>query len=1378
MKAVGFDFGSVYTRGVLLENEKITSFRLYRRKGPDDLDAVAAFFREIGQRFPGEKFRLGITGIASNTRPPEQVIVSNPVSAVASGARFLGFTGQNIIEIGGQNSKLIVLDAGTGNIKEFAMNDACAAGSGMFIEQQAGRLQVSIDEFSRLADAGERNVAIAGRCAVFAKSDMIHMQQKGVKVADLASGLCKAIIRNCQAMLLKGRDLDPPVMLAGGCAANSGIVKAFRDIHPGMGAGNVFVSPFPGLEGAIGAAVIASRSQVEELTAEAVLKLLFELTANSHKESATLAPLKKLPFKKVFEPETGSDVPVEGYLGIDVGSVSTDLAVLDREGELISSVYLPTRGKPVEVLREGLAIIKGRFNGGLKVLGCGSTGSGRHLAGKILGADIVKNEITCQFLGVQHYLPDVDTIFEIGGQDSKFISVRNGSIEDFLMNKVCAAGTGSFLEEQAGEMGISIFGEFEELAFASSAPVDLGSHCTVFMETEIVGAMQQGKPLADICAGLAYSIVRNYLEKVVGSRPIGRRIAFQGGVASNAAVRAAFEQILQKPVVVMPYNRVSGAIGAAIAARNHIADRPSVFRGLDCTDDAVITTFHCSKCSNNCEVSLIEQGGEKIFYGDTCERYTSTGGLAAAECSLPNLAAEYIKGCEAYFTGREPGPVIIGVPRASTLVGYLPFWATFFAEIGCTPLLSDSTTENTLAQGLKYLPSSVCLPVKLMAGHVASLQAWKPEFIFLPSIMHLQGDDPEHSYACPYAMALPFMINIRSRVRFLSPVISLNDENAFAEGFAPCLADLKVSEEKVKAAYRAAMLENKQFHERMRRRAAELIAGSDYSYVFAVIGKPYNLFDQYLNMGLFERLRRSGVLAVPLPMLPLDLGGIVCQLPWELSARIFQAAAACAGTDNIFPLLTSNYGCAPDAFTFRQLEPLLSNKPHLLVEFDEHRGEAGLVTRLEAFLDQLENAGKPVIEMPEPARRPVSVALVPKLNAKVCMPYWSDYVFAFAGIWEHHGYRVEILPVPDQSVRILGEKHSLGKECSPYAMIVGDLMQLHQKNPVGELIYHFPGVTFPCLLNQYGNSIQVLIKDLGISNIRLSSLNGSELARAFGIAEMQVLYEGLLAIDVLVKAACEIRPYEKTAGMTGELHHQNLLRIREGIARGNVLPGLDESLRALMAVPVDRSRKRPLVGIAGDLYTKVNEVANNNLFKWLEEQGFEVWPSPSQVDLLDCSIYSSFRQSLAKFEFARIIENGMVALRAMLGAWKVRNAVGKRVVHLEEPGYNDILRLAQPYMNNSQHELLLVNIAKIMDFVERGAHGVINAICFNCMVGNASAAIIEKIRQDHSLIPIITAVYSGSENPGRQMQLEAFASQVKDRFEISNSNSRSQYCGL
>ncbi|MCX7959616.1 MAG: acyl-CoA dehydratase activase, partial [Deltaproteobacteria bacterium] len=452
----------------------------------------------------------------------------------------------------------------------FFTNESCAAGTGSFIEQQAKRLDLSVEKLSEISASAKRYARIAGRCSVFAKSDMIHLQQKGTPLEEIAYGLCVAIVRNAMGTLLKGSEVPLPAVIAGGCARNDGIVRAFNELIFEKKGKKIIKSSLPGLEAAIGSVLNAFQINATGVSADEIIGYFSKVIFGRQKCEKLLRYDVLKPHnesEKCIEPDGVFEDKVEGYIGVDVGSVSTDMVVLDNDLNVISAVYLPTRSRPVEAVYEGIEIIKSRFKGGLEVKGCGTTGSGRYLAARLLNADVIKNEITCQSLGAVLFFPEVDTIFEIGGQDSKFISVKEGNVIDFRMNKICSAGTGSFLEEQALELGIRIKDEFSDYAFSSGKPLDLGSRCTVFMETEVVNALKRNQSLSDIASGLAYSIARNYLDKVAHQKKIGNNILFQGGVASNRAVIAAFENILGKKIKINPYNRISGAIGAAYAAK-------------------------------------------------------------------------------------------------------------------------------------------------------------------------------------------------------------------------------------------------------------------------------------------------------------------------------------------------------------------------------------------------------------------------------------------------------------------------------------------------------------------------------------------------------------------------------------------------------------------------------------------------------------------------------------------------------------------------------------------------------------------------------------------------------------------------------------------
>lgn len=1354
------DFGSAFFKGVVIENGGI-KFHFYK-KDADTRKVLGDFLSRVSELYPGETFKVGVSGSGVEFRD-SPVYKVNEIIALSAGVSFLRPGTRSIIEIGAQTSKFVLLK--NGMVSEFSTNELCAAGTGSFIEQQAKRLKLSLEELSALTLKAKRAAKIAGRCSVFAKSDMIHLQQKGTPLEEIAYGLCMAIARNSWVSLLKGRELALPLVIAGGCARNSGIMKAFTEILKLREGKGIFPSNIPGMEVAIGAAMEAERGACHAMTLEELRK---EISGIVEKSKGTSLYFKRGLLERCGqrkeEPRMVFYEEKEGYIGIDIGSVSTNFAVLDKEGNVISSVYLPTKGRPVEVLLEGLSILRERFKGGLKVLGCGTTGSGRYLAEKLVGADVVKNEITCQALGTKHFFKDVDTIFEIGGQDSKYIFLKDGKIEDFTMNKICAAGTGSFLEEQSEQLGINIFTDFARLAFASNQPVSLSSRCTVFMESEVSTAKKKGIPLQDICAGLAYAIAENYLEKVVERRKIGKMIVFQGGVASNQAVVSAFEAILRRKIEVHPYNRISGAIGAAIAAKLYKRKGGSRFRGFEIKVDPRIRTFECKACPNYCEVSVIKIDGQKVFFGDACERFSSKD-TEKLKKTVPDLAEEYITSYERYFKKAEGEKGEIGIPRASSLIGFLPFWATFFTELGFKPILSGHSNEEILIKGVRNLPVGACLPVKLTAGHVVSLLEQGVDYVFIPAVLTLPGDDRRRAYGCPYTQSIPFMIKL-SPENFISPVVIMDSgEEEFAKSFERHFSKLRVSKEDVINGYRKAREAQQNFELKLKRRGKELLS-SEAKYKFAVLGRPYNLFDSYLNLNLFAHLKRLSTIAIPINYLPFDLQGLDSDLPWKFSSDILKTAKKLREYDGIFPIIVSNFGCGPDAFTLKQLEEALEDKPHLFLEFDEHRGEAGLITRLEAFLDRIETGerkeGKKAMFVMSAEIEEVSDEILK--GRKIYLPYFADHVYAFSGALKFAGYQVEVLSPPDDETRELGELYSSGKECHAYSELLGDLVKLSRRER-GEAIFFFPGTKIPCLLNQYGNGMRLFLKNHGIKNIKIYTPFTENFIRIVKMEGAERFYRGVLSIDLLVKASCNIRPYETEKGATDKIHSQNLLEMERAIESGDIIETLKRSLQRLNQINRKDRPRRPIVGIAGDVYTRVNPYANNDLFRHLEERGLEVWPSPFEIDIIDFGIARSFMESLASFDLERVIISGGLLLKRAIEVWKIRRAVSGKMERFKEPGYREVLKLASPYMWNEENEILLLNIAKIVDFARGGADGIINAMCFNCMMGTVSAAIIEKIKRDYQDLPIITLVYSGSEHPSLRTSIDAFIEQVKKRAE-------------
>ncbi|MCK5694374.1 MAG: hypothetical protein KAI08_16030, partial [Bacteroidales bacterium] len=534
-----FDIGSISINTVVMDNDGKVIEERYDYNHGKPFDKLKEILDELEQRYSRDQFgHISCTGtggklaaeLVGGTYVNEIVAQSTSVSRLHPEVR-------TIIEMGGEDSKLIFMDEVDGNnsrLSDFELNTLCAAGTGSFLDQQANRIGISIEnEFGELSLMSEDPPRIAGRCSVFAKSDMIHLQQIATPVHDIVAGLCFAVARNFISSLGRGKTIKFPVMFQGGVSSNIGMVRAFRDLL-GTKDSELLIPEHNTSMGAIGAVLNHLEEGKEEKTGEKAAYLgTGELDKHIHGEKSRgksfepLTPPEMDIRKEVYQiPE--SDKPYEVYLGLDIGSLSTNVVLIDDQNRVIARRYLPTASKPLEAIRRGMSEIYEEIGSRVVVKGAGTTGSGRYLTGDFIGADLIRNEITAQATAAIVFDPKVDTIFEIGGQDSKYISIDNGVVVDFEMNKVCAAGTGSFLEEQAEKLDINIIEEFGDMALGACNPAGLGDRCTVFMESDLNAFQQKGVEKENLVGGLAYSIVHNYIQKVVRKKRIGEHILFQG----------------------------------------------------------------------------------------------------------------------------------------------------------------------------------------------------------------------------------------------------------------------------------------------------------------------------------------------------------------------------------------------------------------------------------------------------------------------------------------------------------------------------------------------------------------------------------------------------------------------------------------------------------------------------------------------------------------------------------------------------------------------------------------------------------------------------------------------------------------------------------
>jgi predicted CoA-substrate-specific enzyme activase len=816
--------------------------------------------------------------------------------------------------------------------------------------------------------------SIAGRCSVFAKSDMIHAQQKGYEPPEVLRGLCDAVMRNFKGTIAKGKVIDPPVAFIGGVAANDGAVRSLREAF-GLDDGQLFIPEYHASIGAVGAALI--EADIEAARDEAVLGLdvdrlpatAFPLTEPLSMDRVVL--LRDMAKPYAFEDDTEV---VDAYMGIDIGSVSTNLVVINDEGEVIKEIYTKTDARPVEVVTKGLSDIHEEIGARINLLGVGTTGSGRELIGELTGADIITDEITAHKTGADFIGRKIgkqcDTIFEIGGQDSKFISLQDGIVVDFAMNEACAAGTGSFLEEQAEKLGISIIGEFAELALGSDAPVRLGERCTVFMERDVMAYQQRGARRDDLVAGLAFSIATNYLNRLVRERHIGDVIFFQGGTAYNDAVAAAFSQILDKDVIVPPHNGVMGALGMALLARERVkrTGEPTTFRGWDLQQvDYTVLDFVCKACSNQCDVRQFTIEGEKTYWGDKCSDRYRKPAKVEKEPVIDDLIAFREEALMApYEAARarvpESAPTV-GFARAMYTYDRLPFWSAFFAELGLRPVLSPESDKQIREAGVALTVAEPCFPIRVAHGHVQWLFGEGVDWVFVPNQVNEETEFEQYnSHACPWGQTLPFVIRTApglqpEQERILFPRVRFRDgREGLVRDFADTAAKLGVSKARMRAAFDAAYKAQDDFRGKLLEAGARALERLDVAGELGIIlvGRPYNMYDKGINMDIPRKLRKFyGVNVIPLDFLPIrgiDIDPVVPNMFWNYGRKILQAATFVRDRENLHLIYMTNFKCGPDSYIKHYVREA-SGKPYLTLQFDEHQNDAGAMTRCEAYLD-------------------------------------------------------------------------------------------------------------------------------------------------------------------------------------------------------------------------------------------------------------------------------------------------------------------------------------------------------------------------------------------------------------------------------------------
>ena len=1184
MYSLGIDAGYSSVKVALMKDDEIvqSEYALHRGKIRECL--LSLLERTGAASYAARLDRGAATGSGAKFLFRYGIAHVNEVTALVEGTKLLAPHCNSIVEIGGEGAKFVGgwKEESEGGLR-VAMNSNCSAGTGSFLEEQMSRLDLRLEDYSKLVSRAVSIPRIAGRCSVFAKTDIVHHQQEGVPVEDILLGVAYALVNNFRASVVKGLPVAKPVFFAGGVAFNEGIVSAMRRVFE-LDEESLFLSPLSGSAGAVGAGAVAAKESLALDAADFLERLRSSerLGDIRTEESSALPSLRaygtgdSVGKHRCATPKTSAE-PVPCWLGVDVGSTSTNLVLMTREHEIVAYKYLKTLGNPVQAIRDGFSELRREHEGRVRIEGAGATGSGRRMIGELIGADVVKDEITAQAKAAAFLFKDVDTVFEIGGQDSKYIGLKNGVVADFQMNRVCAAGTGSFIEEQAKKFGIPVE-RFGETALAGDAPLNLGERCAVFIESSVASALMDGASLENIASGLCYSIAKNYLNRVVGKKKIGEKILLQGGIAFNQGVVNAFRAATGKEIVVPPFFSVTGAYGVALLAKEEMEAGKSRFKGL----------------------RMFEAAGEPVAARPE-ERAPATA--EGARRFDEKVSALIFKGYDGVL---HPSKKTVGIPRGLFTYGMFPMFSEFFKELGFNVLLSDPTNEETVRRGQEYSRDELCYPLKLLTGHVAELVEKKTDFIFFPdlhSVMH-PDSHTRQNYGCAY-MQLAFKLISDTMglsekgITLLAPTIAFNRGPEFMrKSFCALGGLLGRTGEETERALRKGMEGFLDFERRAKENAKNEIAKiAPDEKVFVIISKIYGVADPVLNLGIPGKLMDMGYRTLSFFDLPEgDISGEHPNMYWPFGQHILEPVKLIREHPNMYAVFLTHHCCGPDSMLLHYFRELAGEKPYLNIEVDEHSSSVGVLTRIEAFINSLSgrktHVAAPVEEYVRtlPSSPCRMLRSLDELDGKttVFLPFLYPYSSLLEALLRARGVDAEELPEPDGATLDEGRAQTLTNELLSLTVLLGSLFRKARERAGKPSAFFIPQTEGAEVDGQYARLARMLLDEKGYG--------GAEIVAPFLEDGPEANAELLSAVFSCVAAG------DAVLAAPLRSRKEYLRRMRGVVSARGVAP---EALRRIGEDIAEewRGLEEPLsifaVGEASVLY---NDFLNNFMLRTMEEK--------------------------------------------------------------------------------------------------------------------------------------------------------------------------------
>ena len=1405
---VGLDVGSTTVKIVVLDTDLTVLYENYERHYSDTKNTVCNVLEKLESSYPNSNFTISLTGSGAMSAAKflNLPFIQEVVSCKRAVEKYIPKT-DVVIELGGEDAKIIYFD----KFIEQRMNGTCAGGTGAFIDQMASLLDTDAAGLNELAKKYKTIYPIASRCGVFAKTDIQPLLNEGAAKEDIAVSIFQAVVNQTISGLACGRPIKGNVAFLGGPLnylselRNRFIetlnLKDDEIIVPNEA--HLFVAKGAALDSVenkpISNEILKSKITVlrgSHDTTTNPLEPLFSIDADydEFKERHNKSKVKKANLKN-FEGDC--------FIGLDAGSTTTKLVLINKEGELLYSLYGSNEGNPLKSVMGMLKKLYSELPEKADIRYSGVTGYGEQLIKTALKIDLNEIETIAHYTAAKEFMPNVTSIVDIGGQDMKYIKIKKGAIDNIMLNEACSSGCGSFIETFAKSLNLPIE-EFVQAAIESRKPVDLGSRCTVFMNSKIKQAQKEGYSVGDISAGLSYSVIKNAIQKVMKIRDVstlGDNIVVQGGTFYNDAVLRAFELIVGKNVIRPDIAGLMGAYGAALLAKQQFEanldmEYHSSILKSDEIDKLEVQTSHvrCGICENHCLLTINKfNDGSKYISGNRCER---GAGITQKKTELPNLIKYKYERLFSYIPLKEECAKrgTIGIPRVLNMYEDYPFWFTFLTNLGFRVVLSEKSNRKTYEKGIESMPSeSVCYPAKLSHGHIVSLLDQGIKTIFYPCIPYSRKEykQADNHYNCPIVISYSEVLknNVEQLkaddVEFLNPFLPF-EPNKLAKTVLelPEFKKYNFTKKELLTAAKMAELEYQNFKNDIRKKGEETIKYLEENNLKGIViaGRPYHT-DPEVNHGIDTLITSLG-----LSVLTEDS---VCHLSeakrplrvvdqWVFHARLYAAADLVGHKDNLELVQLNSFGCGVDAVTTDQVEEILSSygKMYTLIKIDEINNLGAVRIRIRSLLASM---NKRINEKDAEATGSYGITKIPytkEMNKEytILCPQMAPIHFELletAG--NASGYKFELLRECTDHTVETGLKYVNNDACYPSILTTGQFIEALQsgKYDLNKTAIIMSQTGGGCRATNYIGFIRKALKDAGFEKVPVISFNvvGMEKNPGFKLTLpfIERLFKAVILGDLIQKLLAKNRAYEINKGETQKTYNEWLQKSKEIITKSNMKQFkkfIYDMVDAFEKIEVDMTTEKPKVGIVGEVLIKYHPFGNNFVADKLEQEGAE-------VILPD---FMGFIKFIAthKITFNQLIKTGALKASVFKYAIKLIEILEKDVVKaLSASKKNYLLPCNIWELEDKVKDILSIGnqtgegwflTAEMVEYIE---HGITNIVCvqpFACLPNHVvGKGVIKTIRSKYPNANIAPIDYDpGASEANQTNRLKLLMTVAKD----------------